>query len=450
MVETDFVEKNLRSSSGAEPQIDRANISRRFLRKLAPYLAVLYFFLFLDRQNINFAGLQMAKELDLTATAFGLAIGVFSIGYAIFELPSTLLLRRFGARVWLARIMITWGILSVATAFVTNSTSLYVVRFLLGAAEAGFVPGVVFYLTNWVPASERGRVIGAFMLAIPASTILGAPISGVLLDLNGLGLHGWQWLFIVEGFPSVLLGFSIFRLLPNTPADASWLSSAEQNWLGDEVRAEQARAAVVGRTTIKTALLSPMVWLLGLIYLGNGVGLFGISAWLPLFVRNLGFSFVQTGLLISAVYVVMAAYMIFWTRHSDFTGERVWHVAVPSLLGVLFLTLAALSAAPIATVVLLSLAAILMNPATPTFWNLPPKYLSGQGAAAGIALISSIGALGAFIGPAVLGFAKDQAGSFSTGLFFIAAGPLMSAILTIGLLKHRAFQRNDSVTQAVR
>ena len=418
---------------------DREAVRRRFTSKLAPYLALLYLFLFLDRQNITFAALQMNKELGLTATAFGLAVGMFSLGYFVFEIPSTLLLRRFGARTWLARIMISWGILSVLTAFATGANSLYVVRFLLGAAEAGFVPGVVYYLTNWLPAADRGRVIGIFMLGIPMASIVGSPVSGYLLGQSWFGLHGWQLLFVLEGIPSVLLGISILWMLPNRPEDVDWLTPSQKSWLEKILTQEHAKAASVGHSTLKSALLSPMVLMLGLIYLGNGVGLFGVSAFLPMFVRNLGLSFAETGFVISFVYVLMAIYMVFWTRHSDRTGERIWHVAIPSLVGVACIVGAALTGTNVVGVVFMALSAILMNPATPAFWNLPPKYLSGAGAAAGIAWISSIGALGAFLGPAMLGFAKDHFGGFSAGLYLIALGPLMAATLTIALRRHVAF-----------
>ena len=422
---------------------NREAIRKRFTAKVAPYLALLYMFLFLDRQNIAFAGLQMNKELGLSATAFGLAVGVFSLGYFVFEIPSTLLLRRFGARTWLARIMVTWGLFSVLTAFVSSAGWLYAVRFLLGAAEAGFVPGVVYYLTQWLPASERGRVIGIFMIGVPMATIVGSPISGWLLGQSWLGLHGWQWLFIVEGAPSVLLGFSILAFLPNRPADVDWLTPAHKTWLQGELGKEAARAAQLGRSTLGSALRSPIVLVLGLIYLGNGVGLFGVSAFLPTLIKNLGLSYAATGFAMSFIYVLMAIVMIFWTRHSDTTGERIWHVAAASLLGVACIAAAAFAGSPLLAALLLALSGILMNPATPAFWNLPPKYLSAGGAAAGIAWISSIGALGAFIGPAVLGFAKDHFGGFSAGLLLIAIGPLIAAIATLALKRHPAFARGS-------
>jgi MFS transporter, ACS family, tartrate transporter len=419
----------------------RTNIGDRFMHRLAPYLALLYFFLFLDRQNINFAGLQMNRELGLSATAFGLAVGLFSVGYCIFELPSTLILRKVGARRWLARIMVSWGLLSTATAFVHNSYSLYAVRFLLGAAEAGFVPGVIYFLTNWLPASERGRVIGVFMVAVPMTSVIGAPFSGVLLGLNWLGLHGWQWLFLIEGLPAALLGLSILRILPDGPDEVRWLTSSDKSWLRTELNLEQARVAAVGRSTIRSALTSPMVLLFGLIYLGNGVGLFGISAWLPLLTRNLGFGYTQTGLVISCIYLIMAVVMILWTRHADRHGEYLWHVAIPSLMGVTCILLGGFCHSPTLAVAFLASAIILMSPVTPTFWSLPPHYLSGGAAAAGIALISAIGALGAFIGPTMMGMIKDRSGNFSTAVLFLTAGPLMAAALTLSLRWHRAFAR---------
>lgn len=431
--------------ASASDSANREFIRRRFTRKVAPYLALLYLFLFLDRQNITFAGLQMNKQLGLSATAFGLAVGMFSLGYFVFEIPSTLLLRRFGARKWLARIMVSWGVLSVATAFVTSANSLYLVRFMLGAAEAGFVPGVVYYLTQWLPASERGRVIGIFMIGVPMATVVGSPVSGWLLGQHWLELQGWQWLFILEGLPSVLLGLSILVVLPNRPADVNWLTPAHKTWLQRELDQESSRAASYGMSTLGSALRSPIVLVLGLIYLGNGVGLFGVAAFLPTFIKSLGFSFVQTGFAMSFIYILMAIWMVGWTRHSDTTGERIWHVALASLLGVVFIGAAALAGTPLWSATLLALSAILLNPATPAFWNLPPRYLSGAAAAGGIAWISSVGALGAFIGPAVLGFAKDHtSGGFSTGLFLIALGPLLAAVLTLALKRHRAFAGTPS------
>lgn len=416
-------------------------LGRRFMLKLTPYLTLLYFFLFLDRQNINFAGLQMSERLTLTATSFGLAIGLFSIGYLFFELPSTLLLRHFGARTWLARIMVTWGLVSASTAFVTTPQGLYAIRFLLGAAEAGFVPGVLFYLTNWLPAAERTRVVGIFMIAVPVSTILGAPVSGFLLGIHWLGLQGWQWLFLLEGIPAALLGVSILRFLPDKPADASWLSPTEKVWVRESLEHEQAQVLRAGRGTIRSAMTAPIVWLLGLIYLGNNVGLFGISAWLPTLTHDTGLSYKQTGFAISLVYLVMAVAMIVWSRHASQTEEYIWHVVAPSLIGVVCVVTAGLLRKPTVVVIMLSAALILMSPVTPTFWSLPSKYLSGAGAAAGIPLISSIGALGAFIGPAMLGFMKDHSGNFAAAYVVLAVGPFFAAILTISLRGHRAFSR---------
>lgn len=433
------------SAHGNSTLLDAANrdaVLRRFTTKLAPYLALLYLFLFLDRTNIGFAALQMNKALGLSATAFGLAVGMFSLGYFVFEIPSTLLLRRFGARTWITRIMVSWGILSLVTAFVHSPTSLYVLRFLLGAAEAGFVPGVVYYLTRWIPAADRGRVIGIFMLGIPMATIVGSPVSGFLLGRSWLGLQGWQWLFIGESVPAILLGLSILFVLPEQPRDVAWLTPENKAWLQRELDSEQARATLLGRSRLVSALTSPIVLILGIIYLGNGVGLFGAVAFMPTIIRQIGLSYASIGWTMSLIFLLMAIWMIVWTRHSDTTGERIWHVAGASLLGVACLVAAAISAhSPAFVVVWLGLAAILMNPATPAFWNLPPKYLSGEGAAAGIAWISSIGALGAFIGPVVLGFAKDHSGDYSIGLLLIALGPLLSAILTLALKKHPAFAR---------
>lgn len=422
-----------------EPLAARHAVAHRFKYKIGPYLAGLFLLLFLDRQNINFAGLQMAQDLQLSATAFGLAIGMFSVGYCLCEVPSMALLKRFGARMWLTRIMVTWGFLSAATAFVTNSTALYVMRFLLGAAEAGFVPGVLYYLTQWLPASERGRVIGVFMLGVPLANIIGAPLSGLLLSWHVAGLHGWQWLFLLEGLPSVVLGFSILYVLPDTPDAVTWLTSSQKSWLREELAAERARAAAVGRSTVGAVLLSPIVLLLGLIYLGNGVGLFGMGGWLPTCLRDLGLTYLQVGFGVALVHLSSAVLQVVWTRHSDQTGERIWHVALPSFLGVVCLVSGAMSGNSLTTALALALGLILLNPATASLWNLPPKYLSGPGAAVGLALISSLGSLGAFIGPAVVGMAKDHSGGLASGMLLISIGPLVAGFVTVALLWHRAF-----------
>jgi ACS family tartrate transporter-like MFS transporter len=417
----------------------RQAAANRFKNRIAPYLACLFLLLFLDRQNISFAGLQMARELQLSASAFGLAFGIFSVGYCLCEVPSMMLLRRFGVRVWLTRIMVTWGLLSAATAFVTDTTGLFVLRFLLGAAEAGFVPGVLYYLALWLPAEERGRVIGIFMLGVPLASIIGAPVSGLLLSFDALGLHGWQWLFLLEGLPSVLFGLSILYVLPDGPDAVGWLTPAQKTALHDELAAERARVAAVGRSTAAAALFSPVVLVLGLIYLANGVGLFGMGAWLPTCLHGLGLSYLQVGLAVAFVHLTSAIVQVLWTRHSDQTAERIWHVALPSLLGTTCLAVGALSGANVLTTLALGLGLILLNPATPSLWNLPAKYLSGAGAALGLALISSLGSLGAFIGPAVVGIAKDRSGGLASGMLLIALGPLLAGVATLALRWHRAF-----------
>jgi ACS family tartrate transporter-like MFS transporter len=422
--------------------IDLDSIRRRFATRLLPLIGLGYFFMFLDRSNMPFVGLQMSSALSLTSTAFGLAVGMFSLGYCLFETPSTLALKRVGTRRWLFRIMLTWGILSAGTAFVTGTNSLLLLRFLLGAAEAGYFPGVIYYLSTWMPERERGRIIGMFLVAVPLSTVIGAPISGSVLSMNGmLGLAGWQWVFIAEGVPTVLLGLWMFFALPDRPDDVDWLSGEEKRWLAEQTVKENLDSARYGTTRTIDALVSGRVWLLGFIYLGNGLGLFGTGAFLPLLIGKLGAPGRMVGFWIAAIYLIMAIVMILWTRNSDRTGERIWHLIVPSVLGVIFLWVTALVPAGLPTVVAASAAMILMNPATPQFWNLPPRLLSGDASAAGIGLISSIGALGAFLGPAMLGIIKDHVGSFSAGFAWLSIGPAAAALIVYGLSFHPAFAR---------
>src|SRR4051794_26977043 len=305
-------------------------VSRRFI----PFLIWCYFLSYLDRVNIGFAALTMNKDIGLSATAFGAGASIFFLGYFLFEVPSNLILEKTGARVWIARIMITWGILSVGHAFIWNDTRFYVLRFIFGVAEAGFFPGIILYLTYWFPAEVRARVVGMFMIAVPISSLVGAPLSSWILSVVGdgfWGLKGWQWMFIIEGLPTFLTGFVVLAYLTDTPAQADWLSGDERTWLMQRLAAERANKEAVHHFTLKEALIHPRVLALALVYFGVVIGLYSLGLWLPQIVRNFGASIMQTGFLTALPGLLGAVAMVMWTRHSDATGERKWHMVIPSV-----------------------------------------------------------------------------------------------------------------------
>jgi MFS transporter, ACS family, tartrate transporter len=297
----------------------------RVSARLLPFLIVCYFVAYLDRVNVSFAALTMNKDLGLSASAYGLGAGIFFLAYAVLEVPSNLLLAHFGARRWIARIMFTWGIMSGAMAFVGNETWFYIVRFLLGAAEAGFFPGMIFYLTLWFPAAYRGRVIGYFMAAIPLSTVIGAPISSALLGLDGvLGMHGWQWLFILEAAPALLLSVVVLFYLTDKPADAGWLRDDERRWLVDRLAAEERQRVAARHYGVLEALLNPHVLALSLVYFGAVATNYGLSFFLPQIVKAFGMSNLQTGFVSAIPYVVGVVGIVWWSRRSDAKLERRW------------------------------------------------------------------------------------------------------------------------------
>lgn len=426
---------------------DPSDVGQRALRKVAwrliPFMALLYFVAFLDRVNIGFAALSMNDELGLSASMFGFASGIFFLGYVLFEVPSNLIMERVGARLWIARIMITWGLLSAGTAFVTTPESLYVLRFLLGVAEAGFFPGMILYLTYWFPASYRARILSAFMIALPVSTVIGAPISTAMLSVDWMGLSGWQWMFLLEGIPAVLLGFVVLLLLRDGPAKAPWLAQDERRWLENELVRERI-AGGSHHVHMSHALKDPRVWFLGLTYFGMLVGLYGFGMWLPQIIRGLDSSLganisnLQIGLITAVPYSIAAIAMYTWGRHSDATGERTWHVALPAFAGAVgLITSAQLADAPALSLAALTLSAIGIYAALPVFWTLPTGMLTGTAAAAGIALVNSIGNVGGFMGPMLVGYVKDASGSFAVSLWALAALVAFSGFAALALSARR-------------
>jgi ACS family tartrate transporter-like MFS transporter len=398
--------------------------------RLIPFLVLAYFLSYLDRVNLSVAALTMNKELNFSPTVFSWGAGIFFIGYFLFEVPSNLALEKFGASRWIARIMITWGIISALMAVVSGIWSFYGVRFLLGVAEAGFFPGIILYLTYWYPAEYRARFLAAFAIAVPVSTVIGAPISGLLLGLDGvMGLQGWQWLFIIEGVPSVLLGIVTWFYLTDRPAKADWLSAEQKAWLAAKLESEVAAKQAATHLTLGQALSSPKVIALSLVYFGFVAALYGMQFWLPTIVKAFGFSNAQTGFVIAVPYLFGTIAMILWARHSDATRERVMHVGAPLLLTGVALGVCGYVTDPMTTMVVLTVAAIGVFCTFGVFWTLPTAWLSGTAAAGAIALINSIGNLAGFAGPYLIGWVKETTGSTSTGLFALAVLPLLGGLL---------------------
>ncbi|MFL5283557.1 MAG: MFS transporter [Rhodopila sp.] len=428
--------------------IEQRTIAKVSLR-LVPFLMLCYFVAYLDRVNVGFAALTMNKDLGISASAFGFGAGIFFFSYFIFEVPSNLMLERFGARKWIARIMLSWGILSGCMAFVQGETSFYVVRVLLGIAEAGFFPGIIFYLTLWFPGVYRARIVGWFMAAIPLSSVLGAPVSGLLLGMDGLGgLAGWKWLFIVEAAPAVILSAVVLFYLTDRPADAHWLAPEEREWLSRRLAAEGKRKEEVHGLGILQAMFNPRVLALCLVYFGAVATNYGTAFWLPQIVKEFGLSNVQVGFVTAVPYIVGTVGMIWWGRRSDAKMERKWHAAFAFALAAIGIAGSTLVGAPVLKMALLSLGAFGVFAVLPVFWTFPTAFLHGAAAAAGIAAINSVGNLAGFFGPFAMGWLKDLTGSFSAGLWAIAACAVMGLVIVIAL-RHDAHLEHAPSQSAV-
>src|SRR6201993_1949789 len=418
------------ATTHAKSEIETSTI-RAISWRLIPFLVLAYFFSYLDRVNLGFAALTMNAELKFSPTVFAWGAGIFFFGYFIFEVPSNLALEKFGASRWIARIMVTWGVISGLMALVSGVWSFYVLRFLLGVAEAGFFPGIILYLTYWYPAEYRARFLAAFAIAVPVSTVIGAPISGLLLGLDGvMGLRGWQWLFIIEGVPSMLLGIVTWFYLTDKPQKADWLSAEQKAWLKSRLDSEIAAKQAVKHLSLGEALSSPKVIALSLIYFGFVGALYGMQFWLPQIVKAFGLTNAQTGFVTAIPYVFGTVAMILWARHSDATRERVYHVGLPMLLIAVPLAVSSTITEPTITMVVLTVAAIGVFCVFGVFWTLPTAWLSGTAAAGAIALINSIGNLAGFGGPYLIGWVKEATGSTSTGLLVLAVLPLIGGLLT--------------------
>jgi MFS transporter, ACS family, tartrate transporter len=408
---------------------------RKVTLRLIPFLFLLYIVAWLDRVNVGFAGLQMNADLGFSSAAFGFGSGVFFLGYCLFEVPSNLILHRVGARRWISRIMVSWGAISATMMFVRTAPTFYVLRFLLGAAEAGFFPGVVYYLTHWYPEGQRARAIAAFMTAVPVSGVVGGPLSGALLTLNGLfGLAGWQWLFLVEGIPAILLGIIVLVYLTDRPEAANWLSSAEKDWLVSTLAAERSSRHGAPPIGIFAALTNPTIWHLGIIFLCAAIGFYGYSFWAPLVVKSLTeISDLGVGVILGAISAVTIVCMIVNGAHSDHTDERPLHVAVPLLIsGAGFFGCAVLHE-PLLALLFLALIPIGHCAAYGPFWSMPSRFLTGAPAAAGIALVVTIANVGGLVGPTIIGVMKDRFGTHGPAFMLLGGCAMVGALLAMGL-----------------
>lgn len=403
----------------------------KVLWKIVPFLLLCYVFAYLDRVNVGVASLTMNKDLGLTPSQFGWSAGLFFFGYFLAEVPSNLMLQKVGARKWIARILVTWGLLSAATAFVVGPASFGVMRFLLGLGEAGFTPGVFLYFTYWFPSRYRGKATAAFLLGIPIANIVGAPLSSSLLALDGLaGLKGWQWLLLLEGLPASVLGIACWFTLTDKPEDAKWLSLEERTWLAGVLAAEQRDIAANHASSLRDAFVNWRVQVCAAINFCAIIGSVGIGLWMPQILKGFGFGVVQVGFIAAIPYVCGAAGMMLWARLSDAGTDRSWYVAAALLAGAAALVACALAASSaLLSIVALCAAVTGIMCYQSTFWPIPSSLLTGSAAAGGLALIVSIGNLGGFVGPYLIGEIRQATGSFSWALAAVAGFLMVGAVL---------------------
>jgi ACS family tartrate transporter-like MFS transporter len=411
-----------------------ARALRRVRGRIMPLIVLLYFVAYLDRNNVGFAKLTMSEDIGLSASAYGLGAGIFFLGYALLEIPSNGGMYRFGARRWIARILISWGIFATAMALVNGETTFYVVRFLLGAAEAGFFPAILFYLTLWFPAAQRVTVLGIFILAQPISNALGAPVSGLLLQLEGImGLHGWQWLYIVEGVPAVLLGVLTPILMTDRPSHAKWLQTDEREWLTKTMDEELAHKQRGAPHHFLAGLKDPRTIAYSALYFGLVCGIYGLGLWMPTIVAALGkFNTTEVGFIVAIPYTIAAVFVYFWGRRSDRTGNRVMHASISMVMAAIGLVAAGslVQVNAVLALMALTLAAMGIYSAIAPFLAMPSTALVGAAAAAGLAMVNSLGNLGGFVAPYAVGLLNDATGDNRSGLVFLAACLAITALAT--------------------
>ena len=416
------------------PDVTDEFVRRTILKiswRLLPLVVISYLVAYIDRTNVAFAALTMNKDLGISSYVYGWGAGIFFLGYALFEVPSNIVLARVGARRWIARIMISWGIISGLMAFAAGPTSFLVLRFLLGVAEAGFFPGIIFYLTTWFPARYRGRVISALFLAVPVSNAAASVISGAILGMDGmLGFRGWQWVFMIEAIPAVLLALVVLKRMTDRPAVANWLTNEEKSWLDGELQAERSHVERAGALNLFQSLTDPRVLVLSLIYMGSVTASYGVVFFLPQIVKGFGYSNFMTGLMTAIPYTIGVLGLLAWGWSSDRRHERRWHLIAAKTVAAIGLAGAAWFGQSYWAIVAMSVATIGLYGSRPCFWPMPSLFLSGAAAAGGIALINSLGNLGGYIGPFIVGWIKDSTKSFEMGLYFLAACALASGVIT--------------------
>ncbi len=423
-------------SRGAHDAFEEATYRKVSLR-LIPLLLICYIIAYLDRVNVGFAKLQMLDQLNFSETVYGLGAGIFFIGYFLFEVPSNIILHKVGARLWIGRIMITWGVLSACMMFVTTPMMFYAMRFLLGIAEAGFFPGIILYLTYWYPSHRRGRMTAMFMTGIAGAGVIGGPLSGAIMKYadGAMDWSGWQWMFLLEGLPAVILGVIVIIMLEDRIANAKWLSADERNLLIRNIAADSEHKE---EESVFKVMSSGRVWLCAAIYFSYVMGLYGVSFFLPTIIKAMGYKDpLDIGLVSVIPYSVSVIVMLTVAKSADRSRERRWHVAIPGLVGAAGLALSVVlakdSALAIAALTL-GLSGIMAT--LPLFWSLPTAFLAGTGAAAGIALINSLGNLSGFVSPYAVGLLKDATGSTDAGVYMLACGMIVGALLTLSVPKH--------------
>jgi MFS transporter, ACS family, tartrate transporter len=431
------------------PAVASISIEKKTIRKvrnrILPFLFVLYVICYLDRVNVAIAALTMNKELAITSEQFGLLTGIFFIGYFLFEIPSNLLLHKIGARIWIARILISWGITATLTGFVQSIHQLYWARFLLGLAEAGYVPGVYLYLTYWFPKREQARALALFLLGLPVSSIVGSPASGYILDhVHWLGLGSWRWLLILEGIPPILFGFLTYVVLPSRPGEARFLTGEEKEWIQAKLKSEEREKSKQGQYSAFQTFTNGRVWYLILPYSGLCIGRYTMSFWTPQIIKSLsnGYSNTTVGLLVMIPSLAAAVAMVLISRSSDRRLERKFHAAFPVLAAALALALLGTTRSPSLAVVLLSVVEIGICGFLAPFWAMPSEFLSGSAIAVGLALITSVGNLGGFVGPSTVGLINQRTGSVYGGLAFVSVCMLLSFALLVFVPRETRTQRS--------
>ena len=400
--------------------------------RLMPFLFLLYIVAYLDRINVSFAFLQMRGELGLSDRAYGRAAGMFFAGYFFFQLPSNLVLEKFGVRKWISGLMIVWGVISCLMIFIRGPISFYGMRFLLGAAEAGFFPGMILYMKRWFPANARARAVAWFMTANPLAGIVGSPISGALLGLSGKGLSGWQWMFLMEGVPAILLGASVFWALSDSPREASWLKGEEREWLLERLALEQQAESSLNKVNLWQVLISPRIWMLSMVYFGVSTTMYGLTLWLPSVIQSLSkLSYFVTGIVSALPFVVTAVVMVVVGMLSDRSGERRWHTAIPAFAGAAAVAGAAYGRSALVVVACIALGMAFAEAMVGPFWAMATSRMAGLSAAAGIAVINSLANLGGYFGPDIIGFFRKLNGGFRGGLLAIGATLALSGTIAL-------------------